>query len=139
MFNKGEWRRKKIAVQWVNHLSSFSLFLFTTSTSCHVLSVLLFFFLLHFKAHYLFFCLALALASPPYLPPDLPSSPPNLPLHLPLPHLCIPRDMMSDVTHSKMRRRIENPRILLLDCPLGVYVMCTSSHIRYRTHTYTCS
>jgi len=23
-----------------------------------------------------------------------------------------------DVTHSKMRRRIENPRILLLDCPL---------------------
>jgi T-complex protein 1 subunit gamma len=23
-----------------------------------------------------------------------------------------------DVTHSKMRRRIENPRVLLLDCPL---------------------
>jgi len=23
-----------------------------------------------------------------------------------------------DVTHAKMRRRIENPRILLLDCPL---------------------
>merc|ERR1719155_60875 len=23
-----------------------------------------------------------------------------------------------DITHSKMRRRIENPRILLLDCPL---------------------
>lgn len=23
-----------------------------------------------------------------------------------------------DVTHSKMRRKIENPRILLLDCPL---------------------
>lgn len=23
-----------------------------------------------------------------------------------------------DVTHPKMRRRIENPRILLLDCPL---------------------
>lgn len=23
-----------------------------------------------------------------------------------------------DVTHSKMRRRIEKPRILLLDCPL---------------------
>ena len=23
-----------------------------------------------------------------------------------------------DTTHSKMRRRIENPRILLLDCPL---------------------
>lgn len=23
-----------------------------------------------------------------------------------------------DVTHSRMRRRIENPRILLLDCPL---------------------
>ena len=23
-----------------------------------------------------------------------------------------------DVTHSKMKRRIENPRILLLDCPL---------------------
>ena len=24
-----------------------------------------------------------------------------------------------DITHSKMRRRIENPRILLLDCPLN--------------------
>lgn len=23
-----------------------------------------------------------------------------------------------DVTHAKMRRRIENPRVLLLDCPL---------------------
>ena len=23
-----------------------------------------------------------------------------------------------DVTHAKMRRRIENPRIILLDCPL---------------------
>lgn len=23
-----------------------------------------------------------------------------------------------DVTHAKMRRRIENPRIVLLDCPL---------------------
>ena len=23
-----------------------------------------------------------------------------------------------DVTHSKMRRKIENPRVLLLDCPL---------------------
>jgi chaperonin GroEL (HSP60 family) len=23
-----------------------------------------------------------------------------------------------DVTHSKMRRRIENPRVMLLDCPL---------------------
>jgi T-complex protein 1 subunit gamma len=23
-----------------------------------------------------------------------------------------------DVTHPKMRRRIENPRIVLLDCPL---------------------
>ncbi len=23
-----------------------------------------------------------------------------------------------DVLHSKMRRRIENPRVLLLDCPL---------------------
>jgi hypothetical protein len=25
---------------------------------------------------------------------------------------------LQDVTHAKMRRRIENPRILLLDCPL---------------------
>ena len=26
--------------------------------------------------------------------------------------------LQKDVLHSKMRRRIENPRILLLDCPL---------------------
>lgn len=26
--------------------------------------------------------------------------------------------LAKDVTHPKMRRRIENPRILLLDCPL---------------------
>ena len=33
---------------------------------------------------------------------------------------CVLKGVMfnKDVTHSKMRRRIENPRILLLDCPL---------------------
>ena len=29
-----------------------------------------------------------------------------------------------DITHSKMRRRIENPRILLLDCPLEYPWVC---------------
>lgn len=33
---------------------------------------------------------------------------------------CVLRGVMlnKDVTHAKMRRRIENPRIILLDCPL---------------------
>ena len=42
-----------------------------------------------------------------------------------------------DVTHSKMRRRIENPRVLLLDCPLEykkgeVSVMAHQSHSYFR-------
>lgn len=36
-----------------------------------------------------------------------------------------------DVTHSKMRRKIENPRILLLDCPLEY----KKGEVRSRLHS----
>ena len=28
-----------------------------------------------------------------------------------------------DVTHSSMRRKIDNPRVVLLDCPLGALII----------------
>ena len=31
---------------------------------------------------------------------------------------CLPLQVEKDVTHPKMKKRIERPRILLLDCPL---------------------
>ena len=45
---------------------------------------------------------------------------PPCPLGGELSECCVLDGVMfnKDVTHSKMRRRIENPRILLLDCPL---------------------
>ena len=92
------------------------------------------------------------LSFPPSPPSYLHSSPPHLPLYLTFIFPSLSFHVMSDVTHSKMRRRIENPRILLLDCPLGTYVIMhtsslicyhtylirhMSSHIRHHTHVIT--
>ena len=66
-------------------------------------------------------CQILNLTLPPhnfYL--SSPSLPPSFTTGGELSECCVLDGVMfnKDVTHSKMRRRIENPRILLLDCPL---------------------
>ena len=43
-----------------------------------------------------------------------------------------------DVTHAKMRRRIENPRILLLDCPLEYKKGASRCFIPFRLHLSPC-